>query len=154
MRSALILLALVSIAGCTKLEDLEGVAADSTTLADTTAVDTSMTGEVFEPIGLPDSLLSRVWVRTDTSAAPGSMVVFLPTGTVVQTSCVETYRQDPWHNSGEGQVTITEDGVDIPTMFSVDGTTLTLYKELVGGETLEEHYRRSDGALGCPETRE
>lgn len=153
MRSALLLALLVLVAGCTKLEDVEAPDTDSTAAVDTPG-DTAATVDEPGPIGLPDSLLSRVWVRTDTSAAPGTIVVFLPTGTVVQTSCVETYRQDPWHNSGEGQVTITEDGTEIPTSFVVEGTSLTLYKDLVGGETLEEHYRRSDGALLCPETRE
>ena len=38
----------------------------------------------------------RVWIATDESAAPGTLRAFLSDGTLVMTSCGETYRLAPW----------------------------------------------------------
>jgi ribosomal-protein-alanine N-acetyltransferase len=83
----------------------------------------------------PD-LVGPAWVASDTAAAPGSVRVFLPNGTVLSTSCVETYRIDPWRRVNADSAVVTEDGVEIPVAFTAAGDTLTLRTTLVGGETV------------------
>ena len=41
-------------------------------------------------------LFSRIWRVTSSQSAPGSIYVFLPNGTLLETSCVETYRIATW----------------------------------------------------------
>jgi hypothetical protein len=43
-------------------------------------------------------LFSRIWQITNASSKPaaGSIYIFLPNGTLLQTSCVETYRIATW----------------------------------------------------------
>lgn len=100
----------------------------------------------------PDGLTGRAWVATDSAAAPGRLHVFLP-DFVVSTSCVETYRVDPWRAGGDGRIVITEGTVEIPTAWTQDGDALTLTKTLVGGETVEEHYRAVAAPALCPDLR-
>jgi hypothetical protein len=44
------------------------------------------------------TLFSRIWQDTGAASkpAPGSIYIFLPNGTLLQTSCVETYRIATW----------------------------------------------------------
>lgn len=53
---------------------------------------------------------NKVWkVTAPPDRAPGSVYLFLNNGTVVMTSCVETYRLATWTSEGTGRVTIEED---------------------------------------------
>jgi hypothetical protein len=55
-------------------------------------------------------LLNKVWRVTAPAGKPlGSMYVFLPDGTLLMTSCVETYRLAKWSANADGTLTITED---------------------------------------------
>jgi hypothetical protein len=75
-------LVLISLAGCSQ-PDTAGLKSRS---ADTAP------GLDLTP------LFSRVWQLTEapTKPAPGSIYVFLPNGTLLETSCVETYRIAAW----------------------------------------------------------
>ncbi len=99
------------------------------------------------------ALTGRAWVSVDSVAAPGSLVVFLD-GVVVQTSCVETYRVDPWRATGEGQAVIEEGTDEIPFVYVIDGDALVLSKSLVGGEVREEQYRVAEVPVVCPDLRD
>jgi hypothetical protein len=55
-------------------------------------------------------LLNKVWRVTAPAGKPlGSMYLFLPDGTLLMTSCVETYRLAKWSANADGTLTITED---------------------------------------------
>lgn len=55
-------------------------------------------------------LLNKVWRVTAPPGKPlGSMYLFLPDGTLLMTSCVETYRLAKWSANADGTLTITED---------------------------------------------
>jgi hypothetical protein len=64
-------------------------------------------------------LMNRVWrVVQPAGRAPGSFYVFLADGTLLMSSCVETYRLATWRTAGEGRLVVTEDpavsyGVDL-----------------------------------------
>ena len=57
-------------------------------------------------------LVNRVWrVHAPVDRAPGSFYIFLSDGTLVMTSCVETYRLATWSAQTERRMTIVEDQV-------------------------------------------
>lgn len=57
-----------------------------------------------------DPLVSTVWRITSPAGRPlGSFYLFLPNGTLVMTSCVETYRLATWQREGTDRLTIVED---------------------------------------------
>jgi hypothetical protein len=59
-------------------------------------------------------LQGRIWKVTQAASQPaaGSIYIFLPNGTLLQTSCVETYRISTWSpdKSGPGVIRVVEDG--------------------------------------------
>ena len=55
-------------------------------------------------------LVSTVWRITNPAGRPlGSFYLFLPNGTLVMTSCVETYRLATWRAEETDRLTIAED---------------------------------------------
>lgn len=66
----------------------------------------------FSPGPLP-GLEDRVWLDTGADAAPGTIRVFLSDGTLVTTSCGETYRLSPWRRVDDTVVAWEEDGVSL-----------------------------------------
>jgi hypothetical protein len=55
-------------------------------------------------------LVSTVWRITNPASRPlGSFYIFLPNGTLVMTSCVETYRLATWQAEMTDRLTIVED---------------------------------------------
>src|SRR5262245_7195784 len=61
------------------------------------------------PPPAPPLLVGKIWLSTDQTAAPGTLRVFLPDGTLVMTSCVETYRLARWTSMGAGRISWQED---------------------------------------------
>ena len=54
--------------------------------------------------------MNTVWRITNPAGRPlGSFYLFLPNGTLVMTSCVETYRLATWRAESTNQLTIVED---------------------------------------------
>ena len=82
-------------------------------------------------------LFSRVWRVTKAPSQPalGSIYVFLPNGTLLQTSCVETYRIATWtvDKSAPRVLRVVEDGqlAYTATIAQLTDTTLQLQKNLV-----------------------
>lgn len=82
-------------------------------------------------------LFSRVWRVTKAPSQPpsGSIYVFLPNGTLLQTSCVETYRVAAWtvDKSAPRVLRVVEDGqlAYTATIAQLTDTTLQLQKNLV-----------------------
>lgn len=71
-------------------------------------------------------LFSRVWQITDAPSkpAPGSIYIFLPNGTLLETSCVETYRIAKWSidKKASSVLRVVEDG---QPAFTAEITELT-----------------------------
>jgi len=54
--------------------------------------------------------VSTVWRITSPAGRPlGSFYLFLPNGTLLMTSCVETYRLATWRAESTNRLTIVED---------------------------------------------
>ena len=98
------------------------------------------------------NFIGKTWLSTDASAAAGTLRVFLPDGTLVMDSCVETYRLARWRLVGR-RVEWDEDGARIQAEVSqVTRDQLKLRMNL-GGEIKEENYRLARGAFTCPDLR-
>lgn len=98
------------------------------------------------------TLTDRVWVRTEEGQLPGSMLIFLSDGTLVQDSCWETHRLSPWEMVSGTSVKWDEDGVEIAadiTSLTPDELVLTL--KLRGGETQEQHFAPASVPYVCPD---
>lgn len=55
-------------------------------------------------------LSNKVWLVAQPTDRPlGSMYIFLSDGTLMMTSCVETYRLATWKSEGQGRLVVTED---------------------------------------------
>ena len=82
-------------------------------------------------------LFSRSWRVTEASSkfAPGSIFIFLPNGTLVQTSCVETYRVATWTSDKTAPrvLRVVEDGklAFTATIVELTDTALRLKQNLV-----------------------
>ncbi|KAM3089667.1 hypothetical protein ACKFKG_33055 [Phormidesmis sp. 146-35] len=82
-------------------------------------------------------LFSRVWRVTKAPSKPalGSIYVFLPNGTLLQTSCVETYRISTWtiDKAAPRVLRVVEDGqlTYTATIAQLTDTTLQLQQILV-----------------------
>jgi hypothetical protein len=75
-----------------------------------------------EPPQSPPFWVNVVWrVETPSDRAPGSLYVFLDSGTLVMTSCVETYRLATWLPIGATRVAIVE---DLATRYEADVNSL------------------------------
>lgn len=103
-------------------------------------------------------LFSRVWRMTQAPSepAPGSIYVFLPNGTFLQTSCVETYALSGWtvdkdapnvlKVSENGQVALTAE------ILELTNTTLRLRQTLVrSGDTQEVTLSAMEDEFICPD---
>lgn len=78
---------------------------------------------------LVDRLTGKAWsIVAPPEVAPGSIYVFLPTGSLLMTSCVEPYRVATWRAVDESTLAIEEDPNTRyqATVASVTGTELSL----------------------------
>jgi hypothetical protein len=106
-------------------------------------------------------LIGRIWRMSDApfGSASGSIYVFLPNGTLLETSCVETYRIATWSadKSGPGTLQVTEDDRPAFTAKLGEATdrTLRLQKTLLLGnrETHDLTLTAIDKEFVCPDIR-
>lgn len=107
-----------------------------------------------QPTGAPaDPLVNRVWkVAQHSDAAPGSFYLFLSDGTLLMTSCVETYRLARWTPASAGRLAIEEDpSVRYEASVAPRGDralTLTLYLK---NERVERQLEAVDAPWVCPD---
>jgi hypothetical protein len=100
------------------------------------------------------SFVGKAWQSTDPSAAPGTLRIFLPDGTLVMDSCVEVYRLARWRPIDERRIEWQEDTARIEAEVpQVSSDQLQLRLHLVGGEIKQENYRLASVPFVCPETR-
>ena len=99
----------------------------------------------------PRTFVGKVWLSTDSAAAPGTLRIFLADGTLVMDSCFETYRLARWEALDGGRVAWQEDSARIEA--DVDETTageLRLRLRLTQ-EIKEERYRLATVPFVCPD---
>jgi hypothetical protein len=106
-------------------------------------------------------LVGRIWRISDgyNGLASGSIYVFLPNGTLLETSCVETYRVATWaaDKSQSGSLQVRED--HRPSFMAKLGestdTTLRLEQTLLLGnrDTRELTLTAVDQEFVCPDIR-
>jgi hypothetical protein len=105
-------------------------------------------------------LFSRVWrvTKAPSTPAPGSIYVFLPNGTLLQTSCGETYRIASWtiDKAAPSVLRVNEDGQLAYTarIASLSDTTLQLQRTLVRSkETQALTLTAVQQEYVCPDSR-
>lgn len=96
-------------------------------------------------------LIDRVWARSDSIGAAGTIRVFLGDGTLVMDSCVEPYRLATWQWESDSVVVWQEDTAEIRAVIvEVGAEDLVLSLELEGGAEIE-HYRTAAVPFVCPD---
>jgi hypothetical protein len=97
--------------------------------------------------------VGKIWLSTDASAPPGSLRIFLPDGTLVMVSCVETYRLARWTSIDDDTIFWQEDTARIDAEIGlVTANELTLRLRLVN-ESVEQRYRLAEVLYVCPDLR-
>ncbi|MBD1911007.1 MULTISPECIES: hypothetical protein [unclassified Leptolyngbya] len=134
----------------------------STTSASTTAPSTSSGADPAiasaTPAGDLTILFSKIWrvSSAPSDPAPGSINVFLPNGTLLQTSCVETYAISGWTADREvpNRLQVTEGGQPVynAEILELSNTTLRLRLNLIpSNETQEITYTAVEDEFTCPD---
>lgn len=103
-------------------------------------------------------LFSHIWRVTDAPTQPpsGSIYIFLPNGTLLETSCVETYRIATWtiEKDAPRVLRVVEDGqlAFTATIDELDNTTLKLQQKLVrSNETQDLTLTAVEQEFLCPD---
>lgn len=98
------------------------------------------------------SLTERFWVQSEAdSGLPGSMVLFLSEGTMMQTSCWEGYRLSNWHMTSEQSLSWREDTMTIEAdIVELNEAELVLALRL-GEDIVEKRYAPSAVPFVCPD---
>ena len=87
------------------------------------------------PASSESPLLSKVWRQTAPKDVPlGMMYVFLPGGSLLQTSCTEVYRLSTWRQERDRTLTIVEDTARYEAEFEPDGDRRVRLRFKLGGE--------------------
>jgi hypothetical protein len=98
-------------------------------------------------------LFNRAWriTKAPTPPAPGSIYVFLPNGTLLETSCVETYRIAAWtiDKNSPRELRVVEDRQPAFTaqIEELTGTTLRLQKRLKQSGDAGRYAERGGGRV-------
>ena len=102
-------------------------------------------------------LFSHIWqiTKAPSKPAPGSLYIFLPNGTMLQTSCVETYRIARWtiDQKSPSMLRVVEDRqlAFRAEITALTGTTLHLRQHLAhGGETRDLTLQAVEQEFVCP----
>lgn len=99
------------------------------------------------------TLEDRVWVDTGDDVPRGTLRAFLSNGTLVMTSCSETYRLAPWRWVEGSTLVWDEDGAFIRARVAYPGRDeMTLVMDL-GGEIVSRTYRLTRAPAVCPDRR-
>lgn len=94
------------------------------------------------------AFIGRVWVSAMPGAALGSIVVFLPDGTLLMDSCFETFRLSQWGVAGD-KIRWLEDTIPIEAEVSVRGKDELRLQ--VAGQDREQTYISASVPYVCPD---
>lgn len=100
-----------------------------------------------------DPLSAHIWLRADSSAALGSMLAFVPDGTLLHDSCWETYRLSRWERHGTDTLSWSEDGIRIDAVVTGVSDTALRLKLLLRGGAEAQRYRAAPAPYVCPDMR-
>lgn len=98
-------------------------------------------------------LLNHVWELTSPEGRPPrSIYVFLPDGSLLMTSCVETYRIASWKLDAGKQIEIREDAQTryLAAITELTDSTLKLKLNLIS-EEIELGFRKAEPQTVCPD---
>lgn len=102
--------------------------------------------------GMEELLRDRVWLDQSPGAAPGTLRAFLSDGTLVMTSCVETYRLAPWRWVSGARLVWEEDGTNVDAeVIVVSEDTLGLAIRLVDGTSETHTFKAAQSPVVCPD---
>jgi hypothetical protein len=99
------------------------------------------------------SFVGKTWLSTDSSAPLGTIRIFLPDGTLLMDSCVETYRLARWTSMNGTRIAWEEDTARIEadvTQAAADVLELRLH---LRSEVKVERYRLAQVPFVCPDNR-
>lgn len=98
------------------------------------------------------SLTEKFWVQSEEDTGlPGSMILFLSEGTMLQDSCWETYRLSSWQMTGEESLRWQEDTMTIEAdIVELNEAELVLALHL-GEEIVENRYTAAPIPYLCPD---
>ncbi len=103
-------------------------------------------------------LFSHIWRVTNAPSQPaaGSIYIFLSNGTLLETSCVETYRIATWNvdNAAPSELRVTEDHqlAFTANIAELNDRTLRLHQQLIRSkETRDLTFDAIEGEFVCPD---
>jgi hypothetical protein len=103
-------------------------------------------------------LFSHIWRATKAPSPPasGSIYIFLPNGTLLETSCVETYRIATWNvdKAAPRELRVVEDRqlAFTANIAELTDSTLRLQKQLVRSKEIQDvTYSAIEREFVCPE---
>jgi hypothetical protein len=111
------------------------------------------------PSPLVAQLAGHIWRVTGSASPtfPGAIYIFVPNGTLLETSCKETYRIATWSADAQSPETfqVVEDGRPAFTGKILEATanTLRLQRRLSRGDTDELKLVAVTGEVVCPDLR-
>ena len=95
---------------------------------------------------------NRVWIDESPDAPRGSLRAFLSDGTLVMTSCAETYRLAPWRWVEGGTLVWEEDGrVLRAEVAMVERDVMGMVVDLGDDERLSQRFRAAKAPVVCPD---
>ncbi len=148
---------LIGLVACSQPSDTSDPQQPSTGGASPTAAPTAAPMETTQDGDLT-ALFSHIWLVSDDSPEPplNSIYIFLSNGTLLETSCTETYRIDAWTVDKEAPdvLKVMEDGelAYTATITELSNTTLQLKENLVrSNETKDVRLSAVEQAFVCPD---
>ena len=103
--------------------------------------------------GMAELVEGRVWLDADADAPAGSLLAFLPDGTLVMTSCVEVYRLAPWRWIDGSRLAWEEDGRSIHGEVVLAGRDEMVLAIELDDETVTRRFSAAQAPVVCPELR-
>ena len=112
---------------------------------------TAQEGMTFAPM-VGASLTERFWVQSEADTGlPGSMMLFLSEGTMLQDSCWETYRLSNWQMTSDESLSWEEDTATIEAdIVELNEAELILALHL-GDEIVEKRFTAAPVPYVCPD---
>jgi hypothetical protein len=102
--------------------------------------------------GMAEVVENRVWLDESPDAARGTLRAFLSDGTLVMTSCVETYRLAPWRWVDGATLVWEEEGRVLRAEIAVaERDAMAMVIDLGDGETLTQRFRAAKAPVVCPD---
>ena len=95
----------------------------------------------------------KIWVSTDSGAAPGTLRIFLADGSMVMDSCVEVYRLVRWRAIDDKRLEWTEDTARIEAEVATVSSDRLQLRLRLANEVKEENYRLAQVPFVCPDMR-